>query len=149
MKKYKKVIEGTALTLAIVLVSTIIFMWVLKRYHLEGVLVLGIFCVAAFWGWIIRWLYKDGRITFSHILVIWLVASGTIMGATSYFLAYCGITDTLETLSRYVMVETVAGSAGYFLKSALENNTIIKTSSCTSDTTTTTTTTDSNIKRDM
>ena len=69
----------------------------------------------------IHWLYKDGRITFSHVLVIWLVASGTVMSGASYYLAYRGITSTLETLSRYVMVETVAGSAGYFLKSAVEN----------------------------
>ena len=29
--------------------------------------------------------------------------------------------DTLETLAHYVMVETVAGSAGYLAKSTMEN----------------------------
>lgn len=75
----------------------------------------------AFWGWVLRWLYRDGRMTVSHILVIWLTASSTVMTAASYYLAYRGVTAVLETLSRYVMVETVAGSAGYFIKSALEN----------------------------
>ena len=87
----------------------------------EGILVLGIIGAAIFWGWVLRWLYADGRITFSHVLVIWLVASGTVMGGASYYLALRGITDTLETLARYVMVETVAGSAGYFVKSTMEN----------------------------
>ena len=92
-----------------------------KFFGAEGILILGIISVAVFWGWVLRWLYADGRITFSHILVIWLVASGTVMGGTSYYLALRGITDTLETLSHYVMVETVAGSAGYLAKSTMEN----------------------------
>lgn len=94
----------------------------LRRWAgLEGILIFGVVCVAAFWGWVLRWLYRDGRMTVSHILVIWLTASGTVMTAASYYLAYRGVTAVLETLSRYVMVETVAGSAGYFIKSALEN----------------------------
>ena len=87
----------------------------------EGILILGIIGVAIFWGWVLRWLYTEKRITFSHVLVIWLMASGTVMGGASYYLALRGITDTLETLARYVMVETVAGSAGYLAKSTMEN----------------------------
>jgi hypothetical protein len=75
----------------------------------------------AFWGGVIRWLHKEDRLTVSHILVIWMVATGTLMGAASYYLAYLDKTATLETLSRYVMVETVAASAGYFIKSGVEN----------------------------
>lgn len=92
-----------------------------KYFGAEGILILGIIGVAVFWGWVLRWLYTDGRITFSHVLVIWLMASGTVMGGTSYYLALRGITDTLETLAHYVMVETVAGSAGYLAKSTMEN----------------------------
>ena len=36
-----------------------------KYFGAEGILVLGIICVAIFWGWVLRWLYADGRITFS------------------------------------------------------------------------------------
>ena len=92
-----------------------------KYFGAEGILILGIIGVAVFWGWVLRWLYTDGRITFSHVLVIWLMASGTVMGGASYYLALRGITDTLETLAHYVMVETVAGSAGYLAKSTMEN----------------------------
>lgn len=88
---------------------------------LEAVVMLAIILSAAFWGWVIRWLWKDGRITLSHIFGIWLVWTGTLMGAMSYYLAYRGITANLETLSRYVMVEVVAGVGGYFIKSAVEN----------------------------
>ncbi len=123
MKKTASVIAAAGITLLAVVATTVLILWILRHHALEGVLVFGVCAVAAFWGWIIRWLYKAGRITFSHVLVIWMVASGTVMGGASYYLAYRGINATLETLSRYVMVETVAGSAGYFLKSAIENTT--------------------------
>lgn len=116
-----KTIAAVSMTLLSVTATTVLVLWILRHHSLEGVFVFGVCCVAAFWGWVLRWLYSDGRLTFSHVLVMWLVASGTVMGAASYYLAYRGITATLETLSRYVMVETVAGSAGYFLKSAVEN----------------------------
>jgi hypothetical protein len=115
-------LTAISLTVLAICTATATILWILRHCALEGVLVFGVCCVAAFWGWIIRWLFKDGRITFSHILVIWMVASGTVMGGASYYLAYREITATLETLSRYVMVETVAGSAGYFLKSVVENS---------------------------
>ena len=93
-----------------------------RNYDLmAGIFILGIIGVAVFWGWVLRWLYTDGRITFSHMLVVWLMASGTVMGGASYYLALRGVTDTLETLAHYVMVETVAGSAGYLAKSTMEN----------------------------
>ena len=92
-----------------------------KFFGAEGIFILGIIGVAVFWGWVLRWLYTDGRITFSHVLVVWLMASGTVMGGASYYLALRGVTDTLETLAHYVMVETVACSAGYLAKSTMEN----------------------------
>ena len=105
---------GTALVTAGVLLLR-------KYFGAEGILILGIVCVAVFWGWVLRWLYTDGRIAFSHVLVIWLMASGTVMGGASYYLALRGITDTLETLAHYAMVEMVAGSTGYLAKSTMEN----------------------------
>lgn len=88
---------------------------------LEALVLLVVILTAAFWGWVIHWLWDDGRITLSHIFGVWLVWTGTMMGGMSYYLAYRGITANLETLSRYVMVEVVAGVGGYFIKSAVEN----------------------------
>lgn len=121
MRKNITILIFAALTLVATAFMTALILWILRHHSLEGVLIFTVCCVAAFWGWVIRWLHATGRLTMSHILVIWMVASGTVMGGMSYFLAYRGITATLETLSRYVMVETVAGSAGYFIKSAIEN----------------------------
>lgn len=110
-----------ALTVAGVLVTTAGILYLLRNWGLEAMLVLFVAASAAGWGWVIRWLWADGRITLSHILVIWMVWTGTILGGASYYLAYRGMTSNLETLSRYVMVEVVAGIGGYFLKSGAEN----------------------------
>lgn len=50
-----------------------------------------------------------------------MVWTGTILSGASYYLAYKGLTANLETLSRYIMVEVVAGVGGYFVKSSIEN----------------------------
>lgn len=108
------------LTIGSVITLTAGTIWLLEAYGLEGVVVLVVAGTAAFWGWVIRWLWRDGRITLSHILVIWMVATGTLLGGASYYFAYRGIDANLETLSRYIMVEVVAGIGGYFIKSGVE-----------------------------
>ena len=119
-RAYKIAVEA-ALTIIGVLMATAAVMYILRHWGLEAVLVLFVATSAAAWGWVIRWLASDGRITVSHILVIWMVWTGTILGGVSYYLAYRGISADLETLSRYVMVEVVAGVGGYFVKAGIEN----------------------------
>lgn len=119
-KAWIRYIWYTVLTLGAVVALTIGTIWLLRSYGLEAAVVLVVAGTAAFWGWVIRWLWKDGRITLSHILVIWMVATGTLLGGASYYFAYRGIDANLETLSRYIMVEVVAGIGGYFIKSGVE-----------------------------
>ena len=121
LRKAIKVFWYALLSFAVVMEVTALIVWLLQRDGLETVLVMVVTASALAWGWVIRWLYKDGRITVSHILVIWMVWTGTVMGGASYYLAYRGITNDLETLSRYIMVEVVAGVGGYFVKSGVEN----------------------------
>ena len=109
------------LTILVVLCITWITCWILQTFGLESMLVFFIAISGAIWGWVIRWLYTDKRLTVSHILVIWMVWTGTILSGASYYLAYKGLTANLETLSRYIMVEVVAGVGGYFIKSSIEN----------------------------
>ncbi|MGM9608364.1 MAG: hypothetical protein ACI3XJ_12750 [Oscillospiraceae bacterium] len=108
-------------TIFAVLGVTAIVLYILRSWGLESMLILFVAISAAGWGWVIRWLWKDGRITLSHILVIWMVWTGTVLSGASYYLAYRGLSADLETLSRYIMVEVVAGVGGYFVKSGIEN----------------------------
>ncbi len=121
LRKAIKAFWYALLSVAVVMEVTALIVWLLQQNGLETVLVMVVTASALAWGWVIRWLYKDGRITVSHILVIWMVWTGTVMGGASYYLAYRGITNDLETLSRYIMVEVVAGVGGYFVKSGIEN----------------------------
>lgn len=108
-------------TLAAVVIATASVLYLLRHWGLEAMLIFFIALSAAGWGWVLRWLWADGRITLSHILVIWMVWTGTVLSGASYYLAYRGINADLETLSRYIMVEVVAGVGGYFAKSGVEN----------------------------
>lgn len=93
---------------------------------LIGILVIG----GCFWGWVIKWLLDSGRLTFSHILTIWLVFTGTALGGYSYYLARIGCEANLSDLSRYIFIEVVATPAGYFIKSGIEN---VRRMKCSSD----------------
>lgn len=116
-----RVAAAVIFTLAVVIVTTASVLYLLQHWGLEAMLILFISLSAAGGGWVIRWLWVDGRITLSHILVIWMVWTGTILSGASYYLAYRGTSADLETLSRYIMVEVVAGVGGYFIKSGVEN----------------------------
>jgi len=94
---------------------------ILRLLGLEAMLILVVVTSAAIFGWITKWLATNKKLTVSHLLVLWMVWTGTILSGTSYYLAYRGMTANLETLSRYIMVEVVAGASGYFIKSGVEN----------------------------
>lgn len=121
MTKTLRVALWVAGTLAGVLAATAGTLYLLRHWGLEAILLLFVALSAAGWGWVIRWLWIDGRITLSHILVVWMVWTGTVLSGASYYLAYRGLSADLETLSRYIMVEVVAGVGGYFVKSGVEN----------------------------
>lgn len=121
MKRHPELLLNIVVSIALIVIFTSVELALLINYSLEAVLLSFIALSSVAWGWVVHWLHKDGRITFSHILTIWLVLTGTILGGCSYYLSFKGISYNLEELSRYVMVETVAAPAGYFIKSAVEN----------------------------
>ena len=106
--------------IAVLFVAMIVYA-ILKLLGLEAMLILFVVTSAAIFGWITKWLATSKKLTVSHLLVLWMVWTGTILSGTSYYLAYRGMTANLETLSRYIMVEVVAGASGYFIKSGVEN----------------------------
>ncbi|MBR2266499.1 MAG: hypothetical protein IJ882_07570 [Paludibacteraceae bacterium] len=105
---------------AVLFVSLAVYA-ILRFLGLEAMLILFLVASAAIFGWITKWLATSKRLTVSHLLVLWIVWTGTVLSGTSYYLAYRGMTANLETLSRYIMVEVVAGAVGYFIKSGVEN----------------------------
>lgn len=117
---YLRILFYFFITFLLILFATAATCTILKMFGLESMLILFVATSAVLAGWCIRWLYKSGRLTLSHILVIWMVWTGTVLGGASYYLSYIGKTANLETLSRYIMVEVVAGVGGYFVKSGVE-----------------------------
>lgn len=59
--------------------------------------------------------------TFSKIMVAWLLVHGTIWIYLSYILAYLGRVEIAETLSKTVVVEILGVMAMYALKALFEN----------------------------
>ena len=59
--------------------------------------------------------------TFSKLIVAFLLLNGTIWIYMSYYLAYLGRVDIAETLSKAVVIEVLGEMLVYALKSLLEN----------------------------
>lgn len=75
----------------------------------------------AFLGWLLLWLHSTERMTFSHVLVAWLVVNGTCLLWGVMYLAVTGAENIAETLGRYVVTELL-GTVGVSLaKSIVEN----------------------------
>ena len=108
------------MTLMAVTLCTAVIVALLNNFGLESVIVLCVVIGSGFWGWMIKWLYDNDRLTVSHLIAIWVIFTGTMFSGASYYLAYRGIDNNLETLSHYIMVEVVAVIAGYYMKSGTE-----------------------------
>jgi predicted nucleic acid-binding Zn finger protein len=109
---------GTAVAVLIVIGGlTAAAIFLLRNFGLESLYILAIASICTACGYFVRWLHKDGRITVSHIIAVWIVGTGTIFLLSNYYLAYRGIAANLETLGRYIAVEMVAGVFGYYGKS--------------------------------
>jgi ABC-type transport system involved in cytochrome bd biosynthesis fused ATPase/permease subunit len=59
--------------------------------------------------------------TFSKLLVAWLLVNGTVWIYLSYALAYLGRGQIAETLSKTVVVEVIGVMVVYSLKALVEN----------------------------
>lgn len=67
------------------------------------------------------WLHGRGALTFSHVIVTWLIVNGTCVMWGVLYLAATGAEQIAETLGRYVVTELL-GTVGFALaKSTVEN----------------------------
>ena len=64
---------------------------------------------------------KKLRLNFTKLMVGWLVLNGTAWIWCSYYLAYMGMEEIAETLSKTVVVEILGVIAVYSVKALAEN----------------------------
>lgn len=80
-----------------------------------------IFVSGAFLAWFLLWLQARGSLSFSHIIVAWLVVNGTCLLWGVMYLAATGADNIAETLGRYVVAELLGTVGGSLVKSMVEN----------------------------
>lgn len=80
-----------------------------------------IYISGAFLGWILFLLYQKDSLTFSHIIVSWLIVNGTALLWAVMYLADTGAKDIAETLGRYIVTELLGTVGGSLTKSMVEN----------------------------
>ena len=75
----------------------------------------------AFLGWMLSLLHAHKKLTFSHIVVLWLIVNGTCMLWGVLYLAVTGAEQIAETLGRYIVTELLGTSIAALLKNTVEN----------------------------
>lgn len=117
MKKAAPALLCTALYLA----ACVGILYALYNGGVRALFVCVAFISGAFLCWLLLWLRATGRMTFSHVLVAWLVVNGTCLLWGVMYLAVIGAENIAETLGRYVVTELL-GTVGVSLaKSIVEN----------------------------
>lgn len=115
----KKLVPIAAIILYIAACAGILF-----ALNTGGVRLLFV-CVAfisgAFLGWLLFWLSKRHSLSFSHVVVAWLVVNGTCLLWGVMYLAVTGAENIAETLGRYVVTELLGTTGGSLVKSLVEN----------------------------
>lgn len=115
----KKLVPIAAIILYIAACAGILF-----ALNTGGVRLLFV-CVAfisgAFLGWLLFWLHKRHSLSFSHVIVAWLVVNGTCLLWGVMYLAVTGAENIAETLGRYVVTELLGTTGGSLVKSLVEN----------------------------
>ena len=75
----------------------------------------------AFMGWMLYLLHVHQKMTFSHIIVLWLIVNGTCMLWGVLYLAVTGAEQIAETLGRYIVTELLGTSIAALVKHTVEN----------------------------
>ena len=116
----KKWVPAAALVLAYTAACAAIF----YALHHGGVRVLFALVVMAsggFLGWMLFLLNERGKLTFSHIIVLWLIVNGTCVLWGVLYLAVTGAEQIAETLGRYVVTELLGTAGAALVKNCVEN----------------------------
>lgn len=117
---FKCPLFAICVAIAIVAITYAIIMLV-NTYGAEALFILTLVIIGMVFGLCIRWLYKDGRLRLSHIIVLWIMLSGTGIMCGTLFLADAGKQQIAESLAATVASTMIAEAIGYAAGSAVEH----------------------------
>lgn len=116
----KKWVPAALLLLAYVAACAAIF-YALHHGGIRVLFALVVMASGGFLGWMLLMLYERNKLTFSHVIVLWLIVNGTCVMWGVLYLAATGAEQIAETLGRYVVTELL-GTVGFALaKHTVEN----------------------------
>jgi FtsH-binding integral membrane protein len=106
---------------AVVVGVTAFLIYVNTLYGPGAIFTFLVVTIFAIFGMCVSWLYKDGRLRLSHIIVLWIMLSGTAIMCSTVWLAYIGSAQIAESLAATVASTMIAEAIGYAAGSAAEH----------------------------
>lgn len=118
-RKKEAILAGTLIVAYIAACAMV----VVALYHggIRALFTVAVMISGAFLGWVLYLLHRREQMTFSHIIVLWLVVNGTCMLWGVLYLAETGAQQIAETLGRYIVTELLGTTIGALTKNVIEN----------------------------
>lgn len=91
-------------------------MFNLKRAAIIAFLITLVFLV-----WCIGWMIKNKKLTFTKVVVSFILANSAMWVWCSYYLAWCGREEIADSLSKTVIAELIGVVLTYSLKEGVAN----------------------------
>lgn len=118
-RKKEAILAGTLIVAYIAACAMVVV--ALYRGGIRALFTVAVMISGAFLGWVLYLLHRREQMTFSHIIVLWLVVNGTCMLWGVLYLAETGAQQIAETLGRYIVTELLGTTIGALTKNAIEN----------------------------
>lgn len=118
-RKKEAILAGTLIVAYIAACAMVVV--ALYRGGIRALFTVAVMISGAFLGWVLYLLHRREQMTFSHIIVLWLVVNGTCMLWGVLYLAETGAQQIAETLGRYIVTELLGTTIGALTKNVIEN----------------------------
>lgn len=118
-RKKEAILAGTLIIAYIAACAMVVA--ALYRGGIRALFTVAVMISGAFLGWVLYLLHRREQMTFSHIIVLWLVVNGTCMLWGVLYLAETGAQQIAETLGRYIVTELLGTTIGALTKNVIEN----------------------------
>lgn len=120
-KQRRKAIAQSVALVAAYIAACIMIVIALHHGGIRALFTVAVMISGAFLGWVLHLLHRREQMTFSHIIVLWLVVNGTCMLWGVLYLAETGAQQIAETLGRYIVTELLGTTIGALAKNVVEN----------------------------